>query len=126
MATNDDKTLMRPDQAEVFARGLYFLANIDGIDDQEIAIIRDFLEEVGRPELMDELATNEFDSLNAADVLSTSFLRRIFLKTALVLVRADGVLSDAEMDAIRGIAARFGLDDGLDELLTETEGLTIA
>lgn len=121
----DDGPLMRPEQAEVFARGLYYLADIDGIDDREVELIRAFLDEVGRPDLLGKLPTGSFDPTDAAEFLETSFLRRVFLRTAIVLIRADGKVTDEEREAIAAIAFAFGLEPALAELMSEAEGLVI-
>ena len=125
MTDNAGTTLMRPDQAAVFAQGLYHLANVDGIHEHERQLIGEFLDEVGQPDLMDELDKGEFDAMTAAAVLETSFLRRIFLQTAVVLVRAEGVFSEGEDEALRSVAFAFQMDDALDELLEETRDMRI-
>ncbi len=116
---------LRREVAETFARGLYHLATVDGLDEREEAVIRDFLAEAGYPEIQDELDARPFDPFEAAAVLETSFLHRLFLKTAIVLIRADGTLSEEELEAIRGVATTFGQAPALEELLAEAEGLRL-
>ena len=116
---------MRREVAEVFARGLFHLATVDGVDEQELGVIQEFLDEVGHADLQDDLEDLPFDPFAAAEVLETSFLQRLFLKTAIVLVRADGDISEEEMEAIRGIATTFGQGPALEALLAETEGKRI-
>lgn len=117
--------VMRPDQAEVFARGLYWLADVDGIDDREVELIRAFLDEVGQRSLLGTLAAGEFDATRAAAVLETSFLRRVFLRTAIVLLQADREISPEELEAVRSVAIAFDQEQHLDELLREAEGQTL-
>lgn len=117
--------LMRPDQAEIFARGLYWLADIDGIDDREVELIRAFLEEVGQRGLLGSLGKGAFDITAAAEALETSFLRRVFLRTAIVLLQADGEISPEELEAVRSVAIAFEQEEHLDELLQEAQGQTL-
>ena len=125
MADNPETSPITPAQAEIFARGLYFLADIDGIDDREVQLIRAFLEEVELPKLLRDLPGGAFDATAAGELLGTSYLKRVFLRTAIVLVRADGVLSELELAAIRDVADAFGEGEELDALLDETEGVMI-
>jgi len=115
---------MQREQIEVFARGLYHLANVDGIDDSEIAVIKDFLREVEAPDVMEGLEDSTFDLNEAYDMLETSFLRRIFIKSSIVLVKADGKLSDAEREAITEVADAFGQLELLSELEEEVSKVT--
>ena len=124
-AENAEKSPITPAQAEVFARGLFYLANVDGIDDREVELIQAFLYEVELPHLLRELPGGTFDLEMTAQVLDTSFLRRVFLRTAIVLVRADGTLSQLELAAIREIAEALGQSEELEELLADTEGMRI-
>jgi tellurite resistance protein len=125
MATDATNRIMRPEQAETFARGLYWLANVDGIDDREVEIIRAFLAEVGLPELLTQLPGSEFDATGATQALPTMFLRRVFLRAAIALIGADGRFSPEEMEAIRSVAIVFGQEEHLDGLLEEARGLSL-
>ena len=115
---------MDREQIEVFARGLYHLANVDGIDDSEMAIISEFLTEHNAEEVMESLPSATFDLNQAFDVFETAFLRRVFLKASIVMVRADGVLSDEERTAIAEVADAFGQADLLGELEAEVADVT--
>ena len=116
--------VMDREQIEVFARGLYHLANVDGIDDSEMAIISEFLTEHNAEEVMESLPSATFDLNQAFDVFETAFLRRVFLKASIVMVRADGVLSDEERTAIAEVADAFGQADLLGELEAEVADVT--
>ena len=111
--------LMNREQAEVFAQGLFHLASVDGIDEREVQLIRDFLVETGHPDLVGQLGTGTFDQDSPARVIKTTFLRRVFLRTAIALVKADGTISQSEDSALRKAAERLGLGPDLDELLAE-------
>ena len=100
---------MTHDEIEVFARGLYWLASRDGIEEREVTLIREFLVETKSELQVADLQHGPFDPLEAAQVLETTYLRRMFLKAAVALVRADGVYSDAERHALGRIADAFGL-----------------
>lgn len=103
---------MTPEEVEVFARGLYYLANQDGIDQREIDLIVEFLQETGSELTIDMLKEDpSFDPLEATQVLQTTYLRRIFLKAAVALVKADGIYSDAERHALGDIADAFGISN---------------
>jgi tellurite resistance protein len=102
---------LTPEEAEVFARGLYFLATQDGIEAREEALIKEFLRESKAPVDWDALAKSAFSPLEAAQVLETTYLRRIFLKLAVALVKADGSYSDRERRALGEIADAFGIDN---------------
>ena len=65
---------MNPEEVEVFARGLYYLADVDGIDDRETALIKEFLSEAGSELSLDDgvyqwrvLATDYACNTNALD-----------------------------------------------------------
>lgn len=123
MSTSDSSRAMSRGQAEVFAQGLYYLASVDGIDEREIQLIRTFLVEAGHPELAGTLAAEAFDLEAAVRQLPTSFIRRVFLRTAIALINADGKVSAAEDFALRTIANRFGLAADLPELLAAPDSL---
>jgi uncharacterized membrane protein YebE (DUF533 family) len=96
---------------EVFARGLYHLANVDGIDEREKTMIREFLAEAECGLTLESLADGSFSALEAAMVLETTFLRSVFVKLAIAMVKADGKFSDAERQAIGEIADAFGMSN---------------
>ena len=72
----------------------------------------EFLNETGSELTIDLIKEDpSFDPLEATQVLQTTFLRRIFLKAAVALVKADGVYSDAERHALGDIADAFGISN---------------
>ena len=107
------------EQLDLFARGLYYLADVDGVDDSEVAVIREFLEEMGEPDLMSSLDKVPFDPRMAALSFPTQHQRALFLKTGIVLIRADGTISDQEKKALGEIAQVFGMTDDLPALEQE-------
>ena len=120
-----DGLQLTAEQVQTIAAGLYALAASDGADDREVAIIHEFVTDAGYPALCSELSTLHFDPAAAFQTLETSWLRRLFLKAALILVRADGVISDAERETFDWMSVAFGVTGGLDALLEETEGVTL-
>jgi hypothetical protein len=110
------------DQAKTIAAGLYQIASADGFDDSgsERALLLSFLEEAGYPEFGKDLASLPFDPATAYTVLDTSWLRRIFLQAAVIMVRADGKITDAEHEMLSWIANAFGVAGGVDALLADT------
>lgn len=114
MAENNDGGL-RPQEVEVFARGLWYLATIDSesneADPTEEALIREFLEETKADLTWEQVTSGDFSPLEAATVLETTFLRRIFMKIAVALVHADGVYTDNERQAIGEFADVFGMNN---------------
>jgi tellurite resistance protein len=103
---------MTPEEVEVFARGLYYLASVDdNVDPREVKLIEEFLSETGSALTLDELKARQFSIYEAVQVLETTFLRRIFVKAAIALVHSDGVYSDDERRALGQIADVFGLSN---------------
>ncbi len=102
---------LSPEVIDVFARGLYHLANVDGIDDREVTLISEFLVESGSELSFEDLKGSAFSATEAAMVLETSHIRRVFVKAAIALVKADGVYSDAERHAIGQLADAFDLSN---------------
>src|SRR5690606_9672454 len=111
MADNNDGGL-RPQEVEVFARGLWYLATIDGeAHEREQQLIREFLDETKTDLSWAEVARGDFAPIEAANLLETTFLRRIFMKLAVALVHADGVYTDNERRAIGEFADAFGFNN---------------
>lgn len=110
MAENNDG--LRPQEVEVFARGLWYLATIDGeAHEREERLIREFLEETGSSLSWAEVTRGDFAPIEAGNLLENSFLRRIFMKLAVALVHADGVYTDNERKAIGEFADVFGFNN---------------
>ena len=103
-----DTAGLTPEQVDVFARGLYYLASLDGIADREADLITEFIRDTGAPISVEDLQQSSFSPIEAAQVLE-SYLRRIFLKAAFALVRADGEVGYAERRAIAELADVFGI-----------------
>ena len=111
-------------QVETIAAGLYQLAACDGIDEDgnEVALIREFTEEAGYADLNGRLAELWFDPAAAYRVLDSSWLRKLFLEAALLLVKADGVVTDAEREMFEWMAMAFGIAGGYAEIEAQIQG----
>lgn len=108
----DNNHGLRPHEVEVFARGLWYLATVDGeADEREQQLIREFLEEANSELSWAEVTRGDFSPIEAANLLETTFLRRIFMKLAVALVHADGVYTDNERKAIGEFADVFGFNN---------------
>jgi tellurite resistance protein len=111
MADNNDSGLSSH-EVEAFARGLWYLATIDGeADDREAALIKEFLDEANSDMKWDDVTSSDITPLEVGNFLETSFLRRIFMKLAVALVHADGVYTDNERIAIGEFADVFGMNN---------------
>jgi tellurite resistance protein len=74
-------------------------------------LIEEFLRETDSGIDFESLRETSFSPTEAAMMLETSYLRRLFIKVAVALVKADGTFSDAERHAIGEIADAFGLSN---------------
>lgn len=111
------------EEIEIIARGLYWLANVDGIEDRELDVIREFLHDVGSSWTVEKIQATDFDPRELPVVLETSFLRRSFLKAAVALVAADGKITKRERQALKKCARLFGLSESdYQELEDEAQG----
>ena len=81
------------------------------MDEREKHLIEEFLSESGSTISFADLEGSSFSPLEAAMVLETSCLRRVFVKAAVAMVKADGKFSDAERRAIGEIADAFGMSN---------------
>lgn len=126
-----NRTTWNHSRAIVFARGLYHIATIDGLDPREAAAIEAFCAQVGVSK--DAVFTDEpFDYAEAAQVLDSTWLRRTMIQAARLMVRLDGEISAAERDALRSMGSALGVGErvALDDLQTlpdeTTPGLATA
>ena len=107
--------MMTPEKIDVFARGLYHVANIDGVDPKELTMIQSFCKEAGQPDMAKTLPSSSFRVSELA-ALETSFLKRTFLKACLVMIRRDGKITQAEKMLVMQLALNLGLEDEFDAI----------
>lgn len=111
------------DDAAAIARGLYALSRVDGHEEREGILIKSlWMDAVGTDKDVDLSAIEQLSDISAAD-LATSLrspeLRRVFLKTALLLAWADGSVSEKEHAWLRDTAKALGIAEK--ELAREDE-----
>lgn len=103
-------SVFEPQEVEAFARGLWMLASVDGeAHPAEQALIREFLADTGNTVSWDQVTADELGPRDIAMTLDNSFLRRVFMKAAIALVKADGVYTDKERELVGEFAEAFGL-----------------
>lgn len=110
------------EQTEWLCRGLLDLAAVDGLHENEIALIADFYtggaEDAGAADL-EALRGTPFDLKKAREVLAVGGDKLIdaFLVSGYLLIYADGEHSDEERQRVREFAEAFGVaDDRLESL----------
>ncbi|HMU37745.1 MAG TPA: hypothetical protein PKE31_01905 [Pseudomonadota bacterium] len=103
------------DQAEAMARGLFHIAQSDGLHEREAALVASFWAEAGGSmNALSELSRRgplSTEELQAT--LDTPDLRKLFVKSALLLAFADGQVTGKESELVRKYAADLGLSDAL-------------
>ena len=111
-----DNEILSRAEVDLFARAMYFVASVDGVDDSEVAVIDEFLKDAGYPDMINNIDKTVFHPAEVPTVLETTDKRRLLLKVLFVLIKADGKVTDAEKMRILAIADTVGLADALDEL----------
>ncbi len=104
---------IRDDQAEAIARGLYAVAKADGnVHEREAAMITEFFNST--TDHASHLAALErqpkLEPANLAAILSTTELRQLFVKTAILLAHVDGTYAPKEAAQIADYAKACGID----------------
>ncbi len=105
-------------QAEAIARGLFHIAHSDGLHEREAALVASFWSDAGGSHnALSELSRRgPLSSEELATVLDTREVRRLFVKTALLLAFADGQVTGVESELVRKYAGELGLGDELSHL----------
>ncbi len=104
---------IREDQAEAIARGLYVVARADGkVHDREAAMISEFFNSTtDHPSHLGSLErAPQITPANLAAILGSKDLRRLFLKTAILLAYVDGHYAAPEQKAIAEFAKACEVD----------------
>ncbi|MGE5186502.1 MAG: hypothetical protein ACM31C_30810 [Acidobacteriota bacterium] len=104
---------IRDDQAEAIARGLYVVARADGkVHEREAAMISEFFNTTtDHPSHLASLErTPQITPANLAAILGTNDLRRLFLKTAILLAYVDGNYTAPEQKTIGEFAKACEVD----------------
>lgn len=112
-------------QAEAIARGLYAVARADGeVHEREAALIAQlFAEAVDHPSQLGSLVRGaQVQPAELAAALPAAELRRMFVKTALLLAHLDNVYSPAEAKLVGEFAAAMDIGKAdLAELETQAK-----
>jgi hypothetical protein len=116
---------LRPDQVRAMAQGLYWLALIEGVTESEKALLQDFLREGGLQLDLETLAGIPFSLEGLLVSLDTLFLRKTFLRTCILMAKADGAVSSEEMTELRRLVQAMGIDEPLDALIADVEQKSI-
>jgi tellurite resistance protein len=104
--------------AEAMARGLYAVAQCDGMHEREAGLIASFWIDAGGGGSLSDLergATITPKELAAA--LHSNDERMLFIKTAILLTWADGKVTDAEHASVSSFATALGIDSATVEKL---------
>jgi tellurite resistance protein len=104
---------IREDQAEAIARGLYVVARADGkVHEREAAMISEFFNTTtDHPSHLASLErAPQITPANLAAILGSKDLRRLFLKTAILLAYVDGHYAPPEQKAIGEFAKACEVD----------------
>lgn len=112
------------DQVKVLTHALFAVAKVDGVHDNEMALIREFYESCSRagdPPLSD-IAGGPFDIELAKPHFESDEHKKLFLKSLVLLAFADGKYATLEDDLIRGYAEALGVGkDDMDNLHEATK-----
>ncbi len=104
---------IRDDQAEAIARGLYAVARADGnVHEREAAMINEFFNTTtDHPSHLASLErAPQITPANLAAILGTKDVRRLFVKTAILLAYVDGNYTAPEQKAISEFAKACEVD----------------
>lgn len=103
------------EQAALIARALFTLSRVDGHEEREGMLIKSFwMEVVGNAAILDMKAFEQLPDVTGEDLargLPTKEMRRMFMKTAIMLTYADGTVSEKERAWIDTIGKALGLED---------------
>jgi len=116
---------IRPDQVRAMARGLYYLAERDGITENEEQLLCDFLKEGGIDLDPESLSRAPFSIEELQHGLDTIFLRKAFLKVCILMARADGAISEEEIATLRRLSQALGIVEPLESLVEDVEGKSL-
>ena len=95
-------------QAEAIARGLYGVAQVDGVHERELALISDFYSWAAAENAHSNALIQRVGALEPKEVagmLAGAQHRELFIKTAFLLAFSDGQVSPAERAKITEYAA---------------------
>jgi len=117
------------DQVKVLTHALFAVAKVDGVHDNEMALIRGFYESCARagdPPLED-VAGGPFDIESAKAQFESDEAKKLFLKSLILLAFADGKYATVEDELIRQYAEAMGISgEAVDNLHESTKEYLLA
>jgi uncharacterized tellurite resistance protein B-like protein len=112
------------EHVKVLTHALLALARVDGVHDNEMALVREFYESCARagdPRL-EEVAKGAPDMERARALFDTPTRAKLFVKSLILLAFADGRYAPEEDGLIREYAGALGVGgDEVDALLASTK-----
>ena len=101
------------EQVQHICRGLYQLADTDGVHPRETALIRELYEacRTTASPSYEDLVKQPFVVEDSLEVLRSAESRQLFIKTCWLLAMADGKITAPERDLIGRYAARLGVSE---------------
>lgn len=110
-----DKVELGLNQVQVITRGMYAVAQCDGVHQTELVLLKEFYEacraDVNGLASFDDVIKTPFEATDAKDILSSKELRAVFLKSCLLLAYADGLFSDGERERVKSFAKALEITD---------------
>ncbi len=100
------------DDAEAIVAALRDIAETDGVHDEELALINEFVEALDVE--MGEAEPTKLEAMTPAKLAATVIdptVRMVALQTAILLAMADGNISDKERAKVKAYGAALGVED---------------
>lgn len=118
------------EQVKCLTHAMMALARVDGVHDNEMALIREFYGSCARAgdPALEEVAEGDFDPERARSLFGSDAEHQdIFVKSLVLLAYADGDYGDREDRMIRDLAGAVGLGDAdVDRLKEATQEYLMA
>lgn len=112
------------EQVKALTHAMMAVARVDGVHDNEMALVRGFYEGCSRqgdPSL-DEVCAGPFDMAAKKALFASPELGQMFIKSLILLAFADGQCTKPEDEAIRAYGATLGLSTAaIDQLFEATK-----
>ena len=98
---------------QVIVRGMYAVAESDGVHQSEMVMLKEFYETCRRDAdgLADfkDLISQPFDPAEAKEILDTNSLKETFIKSCFLLAFADGKYTDPEKKIVADMAQNLDM-----------------
>lgn len=116
------------EDVKVLAHALLAVARVDGVHDNEMALIREFYGSCARAgdPALEDVVSGPFDPARAKDAFNTPERAQMFVKSLILLAFADGDYAKPEDELIRSYADAVGVADQVDALLQSTKEFLMA